>query len=412
MLKNLKNPIFKIYKTSLQISNLQKFRFGGGHHGSDSEHDHSHSEHSDHDHHHDDGHCHGKDHNTSEWIKYDNEERNRIFSRRNDDFNVEEMLARAKAPLKTSQKGMKPVDLFETEKEYINFLATTFERKTLEKYPEYKKHLEKFLHKIPDYEEMNAYQREVYTLDAYLHWKLETTEDEIRDAYDFKGTSLEQARQRFAFFEDMTKVDHHKDNKIMHHLKEKLHHVLENEVKFEEFKNSYNEKIQDLLLNKIMEKRKSTDYYNIVENKTQINQSLTDLNVPENHLRIIPHAMPHDHIHQQHYLKDPKKTRDEKYKYLAYFDIIVDHHIRQVRPENQKDDIFKYVKEEYRQKRIYVDDLCDNMYYDYKYTMDNEFYLKFVEELDKNAPGTSRENQDAVSLVIFCIFILINLFIF
>ena len=256
MLKNLKNPIFKINKTSLQISNLQKFRFGGGHHGSDSEHDHSHSEHSDHDHHHDDSHAHGKDHFTNEWIKYENEERNRIFSRKNDDFNVEEMLARAKAPLKSNQRGMRPVNLFETEKQYINFLASTFERKTLEKYPEYKKHLEKYIHKIPDFEEMNAYQKEVYTLDAYLHWKLETTEDEISAAYDFKGTSLEQARQRFAFFENMTKEDHHNDNKIMHHLKEKLHHVLENEVKFEEFKNSYNEKIQDLLLKKIMEKRK------------------------------------------------------------------------------------------------------------------------------------------------------------
>lgn len=395
MLKNLKNPIFKVNKTSLQISYLQKFRFGGGGHaGSDSEHDHhdSHSEHSDHDHHHEDGHSEHK----NEWVKFDNEERNRIFTRKNDDFNVEEMLSRAKAPLKVSQRGMKPVSLFDTEKEYINFLANTFERKTLEKYPEYKKHIDKFVHKIPDYEEMNAYQKEVYTLDAYLHWTLENTEDEIRATYDFKGTSLEQARQRFAFFESMTKEDHHKDNRIMHHLKEKLHHVLENEVKFEEFKNNYNEKIQDLLLNKIMEKRKSTDYYNIVENKAQINQSLTDFNVPENHLRLKPHAYPHDHIHPQHYLKDPKKVNDEKYKYLAYFDIIVDHHIRQVRPENQKDDMFKYVKDEYRQKRVYINDLMDNMYYDYKYTLDNEFYLKFVEELEKHAPGTPRENQDAV----------------
>ena len=195
----------------------------------------------------------------------------------------------------------------------------------------------------------------------------------------------------------MTKQDHQNDNKIMHHLKEKLNSVLESEVKFEEFKNSYNEKIQDLLMQKIMEKRKSNNYYNIVENKNQINQTITDMNAPENHLRIKPHAMPHDHIHQQHYLKDPKKSNEEKYKYLAYFDVILDHHIRQVRPESQKDDIFKYVKEEYKQQRMYVDDIADNMYYDYKYTMDNEFYLKFVKEINKNASGTSRANEDVVS---------------
>ena len=47
---------------------------------------------------------------------------------------------------------------------------------------------------------------------------------------------------------------------------------------------------------------------------------------------------------------------------------------------------------------MYVDDIADNMYYDYKYTMDNEFYLNFVEEINKNAPGTSRANEDVVSL--------------
>lgn len=195
MLKNLKNQIFKINKNSIQLNTLQKYRFSGGHHSSDSDHDHSHSEHSDHEH------SEKNDPNYNEWIQLENEERNRIFSKKNDEFNVEEMLSRANTPLKVSQKGNKPVDLFQTEKEYVNFLAETFERKTLEKYPEYKQHLDQFIHKIPEYEEMNAYQREVYTLDAYLHWKLETTEDEIRNAYDFKGTSLEQARQRFAFFE-------------------------------------------------------------------------------------------------------------------------------------------------------------------------------------------------------------------
>jgi len=173
----------------------------------------------------------------------------------------------------------------------------------------------------------------------------------------------------------------------MHHLREKLNEVLENELKFEEFKNSYNEKIQAALVNKIMEKTRKNAYYKVVENKKDINQTIHDFGAPENHTRVKPHCFPHDHIHQQHFLKDPKKANEEKFKYLAYFDIILDQHIRQVRPENQKDDVFKYVKEEYKVPRVYQDDMRDNMYYDYKYTMENEFYLKFVEEINKNAPG-------------------------
>ena len=173
----------------------------------------------------------------------------------------------------------------------------------------------------------------------------------------------------------------------MHHLREKLNEVLESELKFEEFKNSYNEKIQNLLVNKIMEKTKKNSYYKIVENKKEINQTIYDMNAPENVLRPKAHCYPHDHIHQQHFLKDPKKADQEKFKYLGYFDIILDQHIRQVRPENQKDDVFKYVKEEYKLPNVYKDDIRDNMYYDYKFTMDNEFYLKFVEEINKNAPG-------------------------
>jgi len=186
----------------------------------------------------------------------------------------------------------------------------------------------------------------------------------------------------------------------MHHLREKLHEVLESELKFEEFKKSYNEKIQNVLINKIMEKTKQNSYYKVVENKKEINQTIHDLFAPENHHKEKPHCYPHDHIHQQHFLKNPKKAHEERFKYLAYFDIILDQHIRQVRPENQKDDVFKYVKDEYKVPRVYNDDMRDNMYYDYKFTMENEFYLKFVEEIKKNAPGKTSA-EDVVSRLFY-----------
>jgi len=178
--------------------------------------------------------------------------------------------------------------------------------------------------------------------------------------------------------------------------------VLESELKFEEFKKSYTEKVQNLLINKIMEKSKKNSYYKIVENKKDINQTIHDLLAPENHSKHKPHCFPHDHINQQHFLKDPKQAHADKFKYLAYFDIVLDQHIRQVRPESQKDDVFQYVKEEYKVPRVYSDDVRDNMYYDYKFTMDNEFYQKFVQEINKNAPGTEGAD-DPVSYLLICI---------
>lgn len=185
----------------------------------------------------------------------------------------------------------------------------------------------------------------------------------------------------------------------MHHLREKLNEVLESELKFEEFKNSYNEKIQNLLINKIVEKRKKNSYFNIVENKSEINQTIHDFNAPMNVLKPKPHCDAHDHIDPAHYLKDPHRANNDKLKYLAYFDVVLDQHIRQVRPENQKDDVFKYVKDEHKLPRVYINDICDNMYFDFKYTMDNEFYLKFLSELDKNARGRT-ESDDMVFLKI------------
>lgn len=183
----------KNMQESALAGRAQKFRFSGGH-NSESEHsEHSeHTEHSDHD-----GHSAFK----NEIQEFNQEKRQRIFAGKKEAFSVEEMLHNAKQPLAAQAKGFPEVQMHQTEEEYIKFLAENFEKVTLLKYPEYKKDLEKFVQRIPGYAKMNAYQKEVFVLDAYLHWKLETVEDETRAAYDFQGTSLEQAKERFRFFE-------------------------------------------------------------------------------------------------------------------------------------------------------------------------------------------------------------------
>jgi len=210
--KNINKKMLKMFKKTLQTSKrigsltkslkesaltgrTAKFRFSGGGHHSESEHsEHSeHTEHSDHDTH---------SGSKNEIHQFNQDRRQRIFAAKKDAFSVEEMLNKAKNPLDLHQaKGFPEVQMHQTEEEYIKFLAENFEKITLLKYPEYKKNLELFVHRIPDYDSMNAYQKEVFALDAYLHWKLETVEDETRAVYDFKGTSLEQAKERFRFFE-------------------------------------------------------------------------------------------------------------------------------------------------------------------------------------------------------------------
>ena len=92
---------------------------------------------------------------------------------------------------------------------------------------------------------------------------------------------------------------------------------------------------------------------------------------------------------------------EEKWKYLAYFDIIIDQHLRQVRPSSisESEEMFKYVKDEYKPLKSLRDDYLDNMYWDYLYTLDNEFYLKFREEIQRVMGKEIAEPEDKVKTI-------------
>ena len=380
--------------------------FSGGHHG----HSASGSDHSDHEHDHHEHHEHGEhaDHEVDHPIvpdgEYEKEARSRIFNKR-ETFSVEEILSAVKTPItkaKDTKIDASHISTFSSDQEYIEFLAKSFENKALQKYPDYKKNLDEFKHLIPMYDKLNDYQREVYTLDTYLHWELEKSELETREMYNFSGTSVERARQRVAFFQKLVAEDHHHDNRLLHHLKEKLREILQKELDYEEFKHKYNETIENQLVNNIIENRKKTFYYEITENKTDLNIQIEDLKAPGNKWKFESSVTPHDHIHPQHWQKDPEKTNEEKWKYLAYFDIVIDQHLRQVRPSSisEYEEIYKYVKDQNKPLRHTEDHSRDNMYYDYLYTLENEFYVKFKEEIteyfENNA--TPAEPEDKVNL--------------
>ena len=177
--------------------------------------------------------------------------------------------------------------------------------------------------------------------------------------------------------------------------------ILQKELDYEEFKNKYNETVENQLINNIIENRKKTFYYEITENKTELNKQIEDLKAPGNKWKFESSVTPHDHIHPQHWQKDPEKTNEEKWKYLAYFDIVIDQHLRQVRPSSisEYEEIYKYVKDQNKPLRHTEDHSRDNMYYDYLYTLENEFYVKFIEDIteyfENNA--TPAEPEDKVN---------------
>jgi hypothetical protein len=307
--------------------------------------------------------------------------------------------------------------VYSSQQDYVNFLAKSFETQALKKYPDYKKNISEFQHLIPNYESLNTYQKEVLTLDTYLHWQLELEELKLREAYNFNGEKVKRARDRYAFFQKLMAEDHHHDTTIMHHLREKLQTILKNELEYEEFKHSYGENVHNQLLKEIVEKRSKGFYYDIVKNQVELNKEINDLNAPGNKHKFTSSVTPHDHINPQHFEHDHEKVNEEKWKYLAYFDIIIDQHLRQVRPSSisDNDEMFKYVKDEYKPLKFVESHLKNNMYYDYMYTLDNEFYVKFKEEMGKvyHNINTAKEEENKVKknyifyiknflLIIFC----------
>ena len=383
MLKQLQKGItFNIKKLSQkgilnQLNVFQKFYFSGGHHsGSESDHDHHHSSTSTTD--------------TSESEDHLSLQRNRIFKTKVDRFSVDSILESLKTPLikKENHVEKSTLKLFDSDKQYIDFLTLNFEKHALKKYPDYKLHLNEFKSRIPNYEKINSYQREVLILETYMIWKLEKLRDESVTAFEASYKSpLDQIKHRLNLISskkyyklEITAGDsHHHDDRIIHHLKEKLQEVITTEVEFEEFKHSYNKEIESNLISKVIEKKNV--FFEIAQNKTETNKKLTSLTSPMNPKRPIYDATYEEHIHPQHWLENPKQVLKDKHKYLAYFDLILDNHMRQVRPNNVYDDPFAYVKPNYKPFNYSENDFGNNMYYEYFFSLDNEIYKAFKHDI-------------------------------
>ena len=113
---------------------------------------------------------------------------------------MDSILESLKEPLikKEAKVDISTLNMFNSEKEYIEFLSSNFQKHAIKKYPEYKTHLNEFKHRILNYDKLNDYQREVMTLEAYMIWKLEKLREETVTAFEAKDKNpLDQIKNRF-----------------------------------------------------------------------------------------------------------------------------------------------------------------------------------------------------------------------
>lgn len=357
---------------------------------------HDHHSGSDSDHHHHDHHDHQPSFFEDKKIK---EPWNIFKHSRPESSEVLKLIEKLREPLKSSPHNIAKIEgtnktLFEIEKEYSEFLANAFEKVTLKKYPEYKIHLDKFKNKIANYDNLNSYEREVKTLDAYMFWTVEELRRKSFEAQNFgdNKSKLEAANARKEFFDKITKIDE-SDTNVLKGIKNKLKKLIESELKYESFKHNYTKELESKALEKLVNEKKVA-YSNVdFTNNTKLDNLKAPLN-PHYHESSIT---PHDHINIAKWNSQPNKVENEKYKYLALYDLTIDQFLRNARPKNQEDDSFKYTSPNHRPDQEFYDEYADNTVFDYACKLDGEFYVKLRQEINEFMSKGTTEANDPVS---------------
>lgn len=286
---------------------------------------------------------------------------------------------KAKKPSNIINRGEFAKTVTQIENEYAEFLASAFENVVSKKYPEYKAHVNEFKHLIPNYDSLNPYEREVKTLDAYMHWTVNQLRQKSFEAENVTQTEkLDQAKARAEFFNKVTLIEEG-DSHIMKNLKKKLQKVIDSEVKYQQFKFDYKKELESKALERIVDEKKLA-YSKLDDSNNKVLNDLKSSLNPNYHTVSIT---PHDHIDIANWHKNPQQLENEKHKYLAMYDLVIDQHLRRVRPDQMEDDILKYVKPNHKPLEVFYDKYADNTVFDYICRNDGEFFIKYRQEIEK-----------------------------
>lgn len=372
------------------LNKLPKALFSSGHDhhsGSDSDHHHGHDHHA---------------HKPSFFEDKNIKEPWNIFKHsKPESSEILKLIEKLREPIKSSPNHTAKVEgtnktPFEIEKEYSEFLASAFEKLTLKKYPEYKLHLEQFKHKIANYDNLNSYEREVKTLDAYMFWTVEELRRKSFEALKIgdNKSKIEAAKARKEFFDRITSIED-SDTNVLKGIKTKLKKLIDSELKYQSFKHNYTKELETKALEKIITEKKVA-YSNLdFTNNTKLENLKAPLNPHHHEVSITPH----DHINITKWNSQANKIENEKYKYLALYDLTIDQFLRHARPNNQEDDPFKYTNPNHRPDQEFYDEYADNTVFDYTCRLDGEFYVKLRQEINEFMNKSPAETEDPVSIL-------------
>jgi len=100
---------------------------------------------------------------------------------------------------------------------------------------------------------------------------------------------------------------------------------LEEQLSAEEADNLANNTFAEVATN-------SNYFFSYDSNKASKNLKVFDIKAPGNKFRHPNVILPHEHIDVQHYIETKTLTEDKLFEIYAYYSLMVDMHIAQVRP--------------------------------------------------------------------------------
>ena len=322
---------------------------------------------------------------------------------KNDKFDVLNLIEKLREPVQQKASDVTkeaPKNISEVHSEYINFLAQSFQNTVLNKYPEYRDQVDDLKKTIPGFDRMNAYQQEVQLLDAYMIGLIKANREESLTLQTKQGCDhlskeeyeLEQISHRVELLGKLT-VENESDTRILKTIKKKLKKVLESDKKYAQFLVDYSKELESKVLQKVVQK-KNMGYS---EENSILNKELNDLKSPLNPFYHPQSVVPHDNIQIDNWNMRTDRIENERYKYLSLYDLVLDQHLRRVRPENLDDNISLYSTTEKNTdqfERNQDKDIRENVYFDYTCRNYGEFYTKFINEVNRAVGKREFHNEN------------------
>lgn len=192
------------------------------------------------------------------------------------------------------------------------------------------------------------------------------------------------------------------DHEELQWVKSKMRQLIAEELEELEFKDKVSEEDASALSNELSTEVASNSnfYFSYDKDKVSKNTAVVNLRAPGNKHRKPNVLLGHEHVHPQHYINTEGLTEEKLQEIYAYYSLLVDLHISQIRPGNLND--ANYVPAHFNS----IDEVTnsfdneDNLFWDYYHSFretpglhKGSDIIQFEEDL-KNRPTTDHYDHD------------------